>query len=174
MLNKGEIVAIYLDGGSLAMVAKAVKIPISTARLIIKSAGALRSRADGIRLAAEQGRLGASLRGRTRVLSDETCRRMSESARLRWDGLAAGVSTKPSGYVEYTTGPHKGRRVHVVAIEAQLGRRLAAHEVVHHKDGVRSNNEPSNLELMTRKDHSRHHALLIIQSRKRDTKGRLC
>lgn len=36
---------------------------------------------------------------------------------------------------------------------------IPAGHVVHHKDGNKLNNEPENLELMTRAEHARHHKL---------------
>jgi hypothetical protein len=78
---------------------------------------------------------------------------------LRGEATAKGTRITPSGYVEYTRGPHKGRLVHVVMIEQELGRRLAPGEEVHHKDEVRHNNERSNLELLTHAEHSRLHRL---------------
>lgn len=38
---------------------------------------------------------------------------------------------------------------------AYLGRRLLQEEVVHHKDEVKDNNSPANLELMLKVDHDR-------------------
>jgi YHS domain-containing protein len=47
------------------------------------------------------------------------------------------------------------RHEHVVVAEEILGRKLRADEVVHHIDENIRNNEPSNLAVMTRSDHSR-------------------
>ena len=46
---------------------------------------------------------------------------------------------------------------HRVVAEQKIGRRLEKNEVVHHKDEVRSNNDPNNLEVMDRKEHARFH-----------------
>ena len=51
-----------------------------------------------------------------------------------------------------------GRHEHRAIAEAILGRKLAANEVVHHKDGDKHNNQPDNLIVMTRSEHSRLHA----------------
>lgn len=48
---------------------------------------------------------------------------------------------------------------HREVMGAMLGRPLRSDEHVHHRDGDRSNNHPSNLELLTASEHaSRHHA----------------
>jgi hypothetical protein len=43
--------------------------------------------------------------------------------------------------------------VHLLVMEEMLGRRIAKGEIVHHKDFHKPNNEPSNLQLMTRLEH---------------------
>lgn len=67
------------------------------------------------------------------------------------------VYTTRSGY-EYIYNK-QGQPVYVHRIQAMkmLGRYLKDNEVVHHKDEDPSNNEFSNLEIMTRKQHYRHH-----------------
>jgi len=58
-----------------------------------------------------------------------------------------------------------------VEYEAHIGRRLKKNEIVHHKDGNRANNQIGNLELMTRSEHARHHALENYPKRKRKLNG---
>lgn len=46
---------------------------------------------------------------------------------------------------------------HRLVAESRLGRSLLANEIVHHIDENRANNDPSNLEVLTRKQHIQHH-----------------
>jgi hypothetical protein len=57
------------------------------------------------------------------------------------------VRPRKDGYVRLTLP--SGRRVleHVLTMEEQLGRRLVDGENVHHRNGVKHDNEPGNLEL---------------------------
>lgn len=54
-------------------------------------------------------------------------------------------------------GRHEHRRV----AEDIIGRPLLSSEVVHHKDHNKLNNDPSNLEVMSRQKHMREHGLGI-------------
>lgn len=49
------------------------------------------------------------------------------------------------------------RDQHRIVMESILGRALKPDEIVHHKDGNKRNNAPSNLEVMSRKTHMEHH-----------------
>lgn len=48
--------------------------------------------------------------------------------------------------------------LHRVVMENKLGRLLENNEVVHHKNEDKVNNNPENLEIINRSDHSRHHS----------------
>ena len=147
---------LYNSGLSIPDVASILGIARSTARSrIIASGVPLRSRADGVRFARHK--LGSGMRGRSRQFSEEHKKKISESRTAWGEANAVGVSVKPTGYIEHTRGPNKGRGVHVTVMELRLGRHLLADEVVHHIDGDRSNNDPDNLALMTRSGHTKHH-----------------
>lgn len=50
-----------------------------------------------------------------------------------------------------------GKHEHRAVVETGLGRPLARDEIVHHIDGDKHNNDPSNLTVMTRAEHAREH-----------------
>ena len=126
-------------------------------------------------MAGKQGK--KTYYGDRKPFSQNTKNKMSDSAKKRWHGKAKGTSLKPSGYIEYTTGEHKGRSVHVVLIEKRIGRKLKSDEIVHHIDGVKTNNSENNLALMTRSAHTRLHRFedkISGNHRERDENGRFC
>lgn len=173
--KSAEILRLYDSRRSIPQVSRIVGLPLSTVRYTLKAAGVLRGRAEGIVLAADQGRLGSGMRGKTRVFTPEHKATMSRAAIRRWANTAKGTRIKPSGYVEFTRGENKGRGVHAVVMEKSVGRRLRPDECVHHIDGDRQNNGLENLELMTRASHSRLHRLEEIEAgleRERDHQGR--
>ena len=153
-----EAAGLYVAGESIPQIAVKLGLGAGMIRYQLHKRGILRCRAEGVRLAAEQGRLGSGWRGKDREFTPQHCENISKS-RARWAnaGNAVGVSLKPSGYIEYTRGPHKGRSVHVVKMEDRIGRPLRDDECVHHIDGDKTNNEDSNLALVTRSGHQRLH-----------------
>lgn len=48
---------------------------------------------------------------------------------------------------------------HRLIMEQYLGRKLLSNEIVHHKNGDKSNNDLENLEVMDRSSHSRSHKI---------------
>lgn len=73
--------------------------------------------------------------------------------------LQAGMYVTAKGYWRYSGGEHRGKYVHRVLVEKQLGRRIRKDEVVHHRDGNRLNFEDHwdgkwNLEVMGEREHN--------------------
>lgn len=59
-----------------------------------------------------------------------------------------------------------GRHAHRVVAEAKLGRPLERDEVVHHRNGMKDDFLPDNIEVMTRAAHCREHLPELILARK--------
>ncbi|TSP11467.1 HNH endonuclease signature motif containing protein [Cupriavidus campinensis] len=164
-VNKADLERLYLvDGKSIPDLANALDINYSAARKALISAGiALRSRADGVRLAAHK--LGKHLAGTKRVFTEEWKANIRAAKTRHGEANAKGISHKADGYVEITRGPNKGRGLHVVLMEQHLGRRISENEVVHHRDENKHNNDLTNLEVMTRAEHARLHRLLELEKK---------
>lgn len=48
---------------------------------------------------------------------------------------------------------------HRIIVEREIGRQLIPSEIIHHKNGIITDNRPENLEIMTRSEHKRFHIL---------------
>lgn len=68
-----------------------------------------------------------------------------------------GIYLATTGYYYYSSGPHKNRQVHRVMMEQYLGRSLSEHEIVHHKNEVKTDNRIDNFEVMSQSEHMKHH-----------------
>lgn len=163
-----DIVEMYKKGMSTVEISNETGIHRSTVRNRIFKAGVLRSRKDGVVNARDKGLLGSGFRGKKRIFTQEHKDNISKSK----IGIGKGYSLKPNGYYEITMGENKGRSLHIVIMEKHIGRRLYANECVHHIDHNKTNNDISNLVVMTRSDHNRLHAKENIDNIKRDEKGR--
>jgi len=148
---------LYLNGMSIPEVSEKTGIPRSTLRSRFFKKGILRTRGDGVRNAVTRGR--HSVEGAPGKRSKETKDRIKAAREKHSAENAIGFRFTSNGYMEFTKGPYKGRLFHDVIMEKHIGRKLRKNELVHHKDGVKCNNHPSNLELLTRAEHSCRHAL---------------
>lgn len=91
------------------------------------------------------------------------CKRPQDPNRERRHRRIHGPKKSPAGYtVVYAPEHPRADRngyvwEHVLVMEKELGRYLAADEVVHHIDRNKSNNDPSNLLAMTKSQHAAIH-----------------
>lgn len=162
---------LYVDEKkSIPLIQVETGVSRSTIRARLLELGVLRGRGEAIRLAGAQGRM-SSMAGVKRDITPEWREKINQSLRISGAARAKGVTVKPSGYVEYTRGEHKGRSVHVVKMEEFIGRRLAPNEEVHHRDHNRGNNKLSNLQLLTKSEHAALHARENHINRKRGPNG---
>lgn len=155
-INKATLAEMY-SGKMLSLpeISRETGVARSTVRQRLIDAGVeLRSRADGVRNCKT---LGQHAKGQSRPFSELWKRNIGRGRRAWGKVNAVGFSIKSSGYCEVTTGTNKGRGVHVVIMEAIRGYPLDSDQVVHHRDGNPSNNDPVNLKVMSRSDHARLH-----------------
>lgn len=75
-----------------------------------------------------------------------------------WKG---GRRITGSGYIEIHDPSHPRARKngyvfeHILVMEKKVGRSISKDEDVHHKDENKQNNDPDNLELLTKSEHSK-------------------
>lgn len=61
------------------------------------------------------------------------------------------------GYLVNCSDRNNRYHIHRRVMEEKLGRKLTSNEIVHHIDGNKLNNDPSNLIIVTRKEHIKIH-----------------
>jgi len=101
-----------------------------------------------------------SKRNKGRKFSEETKKRMSDSARK---GGIGHKKQRSDGYVAIYFPDHPNSSKdgyvmeHILVMECAIGRRLSTEQCVHHKNRKRNDNRIENLQLMTKAEHRRHH-----------------
>jgi hypothetical protein len=166
-----NIIDMYLkDFKSIPEIAKELKIGYSKVRnYLIANNVKRRTRKEGIVLYYKSH--SNPIKGKRRKPFSKEWKQNISKSRLKWaEKNAKGISLKPNGYYEVTRGENKGRSLHVVIMENKIGRKLTKEECVHHIDGNRSNNDINNLQIMTRSEHTRLHAI-NNNKRKRNNYG---
>lgn len=83
-------------------------------------------------------------------LHKENCRNAVGQHARNWKG---GRHIDGDGYVRVTIAPRTRKPEHILIVETRLGRRLLSDELVHHKNGIRSDNRDDNLELRVKAKH---------------------
>lgn len=95
----------------------------------------------------------------TVIIDDHEVQITSTSNKKRGAALSQRLDT--TGYLIVTLIPEKGsrrkitKRVHILVAELVYGQRPEGYHI-NHKDGVKTNNHPSNLEYCTPKENAQH------------------
>ena len=79
-----------------------------------------------------------------------------------WNG---GKTKRPDGYVMINIGGNNRMLEHRYVLEQKLGRKLKDNEVAHHINGIKHDNRPENLEVMTLSNHSIYHGKQRIETK---------
>lgn len=115
--------------------------------------------------------------GMDRIYCSMHCYDKTGSKNPSWKGgKPLGTEGRPLIYAP--ENPHATSNGGIYAYEYRIiaankiGRSLTSEEVVHHIDGDVTNNEPENLQVMSRAEHSSLHSIERLRSRSRDSKGR--
>jgi hypothetical protein len=88
-------------------------------------------------------------------------RNKSEAARgprnSQWKG---GRTITKDGYIQVWTDDRGYIYEHRLVMEQKLGRRLTDDEIIHHINGIKTDNRPENLKLCTKRTHRKEHIVM--------------
>lgn len=163
-MSDHEIVSIYKSGHSSTEISEISGVSAAQVLRVVRRHIPTRSASENKKLSHSRertrARLSAAARGKPCPEHvKEVLRNNIGSKNAQWrNGLCV-----VSGYLAFTASPangeHSGKFLHRVIAEWKIGRKLHNDEAVHHIDKNKQNNDPSNLQVMTKSDHARLHAL---------------
>ena len=155
--NLGELIERYKRGESVADICKGTEINPATLRRRFLKAGVMRDLKSALQLCYNSGKMDGR-NNRKGIRQPEKAKQiLREKALERAQTRARGWRINSDGYAEFTRGEFQGVKVHRFVVEAHIGRKLSSDECVHHIDGNKLNNDITNLEILTFKEHARIH-----------------
>ena len=168
-VEKELLQRLYSDEGmSMHEVAEAIGVSVGTVYNYIKAYD-IPSRpkmTQKTRMKISASNKGKLLGRKRAPFSDEHKRKISlaKKGRFKKESMYGGhKKLRQDGYVIVYCPLHPNATAdgyvmeHILVMESQIGRLLAADEVVHHKNKVRNDNRIENLSLMTFKEHASLH-----------------
>lgn len=110
------------------------------------------------------------LKNKGKIVSEETRKKQSEyhlknktfekENHSNWNG---GKSKTWNGYSLIRISKGYYRREHRVIMEEHLGRKLTPEEMIHHINGIKTDNRIENLQILTKSEHAKLHYSLRSQ-----------
>ena len=82
------------------------------------------------------------------------CPQVTGSKNGNWKG---GKNKHSKGYIEVRVAVNRRKLEHRKIMEDYLGRELKSSEIIHHKDGNKTNNSIENLIITNSSDHAKYH-----------------
>lgn len=168
-LDKEKAVGLYLEGKTTEEVGDILGVSRTTIDRAVREAKVTRSGVDRMQLASSQGRVGAKLKGRK-----QTAEHVANTQRTKAENAletSRDICQIEGGYYLLKVA-HRDDWVplHRLMMECHIRRRLRPDEIVHHIDHDPSNNNISNLQIMSRQEHLDYHRdvrLMVIEAEQR-------